>query len=503
MTDSGFLDWLYEDSGDRYVQRRLESQLQDAYTFQAAESDRLRAQMQRVQGSLEQRLDRLTKAFYAFVELSDLRSELAVFEDEATVRHAAQRLLRSLLRLGASSGPESPALPADLPRCPRYWLRPAVASVAASLAGDEHTAVAALAEAQELDPVRAAVFRAASLAVAGQPALAAPLLHDAIQQPGERVTYAQRALWRACAHGVYGDPGTELIREWLAGYVRGLDGVAASAEETRWSTEASGTFAVSGLPAQLRHGLPHQLSRQDALMSPLIAARELSALASWVREAVTGEPAGPAAATVPGSAATAPGPEPAAVLGAVALALTEEGSPDEIALARRARELREIIDDRKSATTRPSWDAAENSTLSLLRADAFGKDLPLRRMAIDAGAAWITTLADSLMKSAAVPPPDQLDITVDGHAVQLNASGQASVKAAYAEIARENAPQNISDKLFGKKHAAEEISWRQERLASGANEAATAFAGRVAELRAAVHQAAADHENITAALSRG
>lgn len=496
MTDSGFLDWLYEDSGDRYVQRRLESQLQDAYTYQAAESDRLRAQMERVQGSLEQRLDRLTKAFYAFVELSDLRAELAVFEDEATVRHAAQRLLRALLRQAASSGAEPPARPADLPRCPRYWLRPAVASVAASLAGDEHAAAAALAEAQELDPVRAAVFRTASLAVAGQPALAAPLLHDAIQQPGERVTYAQRALWRACAHGVYGDAGTELIREWLAGYVRGLDSGAASAEETRWSTEASGTFAVSGLPAQLSHGLPHQLSRQDALISPLIAARELSALASWVREAVTGEPADPAAAT-------APGPDPAAVLGAVALALTEEGSPDEIALARRARELREIIDDRKSATTRPSWDAAENSTLSLLRADAFGKDLPLRKMAVHAGAAWITTLADSLVKSAAVPPPDQLDITVDGHPVQLNASGQASVKAAYAEIEQENAPQNISDKLFGKKHAAEEISWRQERLASGANEAATAFAGRVAELRAAVQQATADHEDLTAALSRG
>jgi hypothetical protein len=492
MTDSGFLDWLYEDSGDRRVRERLESQLQDAYSYQAQQSRSLQSQISQVQGSLEQRLNRLTKAFYAFVELSDLRAEMAVFEDEATVRHAAQRLLRSLLRPDAAAGAAPRALPAELPPCPRYWLRPAVASVSASLAGDERAAAAALTEAQELDPARAAVFRVASLTVSGQPALAAPLLRDAIQQPGDKVTYAQRALWRACAHGVYGDAGTELIREWLAGYVRGLSDSAASAEEARWATEASGTFAVSGLPGQLRHGLPHILSRQDALVSPLVAARELGALASWVREAVTGEPADPATAT---AAST----DPVAVLGAVALALTEEGSQDEIALARRARELREIIDDRKTAT-RPSWDAEENSTLSLLRADAFGPDLPLRRLAIDAGAAWITTLASGLAKSAAAPPPDQLDITVDGHAVQLNASGQASLKAAYAEIEQENAPQNISDKLFGKKHAAEEISWRQERLASGANEAAAAFAGRIAELRAAAQQATADHEAITAAL---
>lgn len=33
MTDSSFLDWLYEDSGDRHVQRRLESELQDAYSY--------------------------------------------------------------------------------------------------------------------------------------------------------------------------------------------------------------------------------------------------------------------------------------------------------------------------------------------------------------------------------------------------------------------------------------------------------------------------------------
>ena len=515
MSQGDFLDWLNEDYGDRYVQRKLESELQDAYAFQARESSAIRSQVAQLTGSLEQRLDRLAKAFYAFVELSDLRADMAVFEDEASVRHAALRLLRALLRRSADPGAELqiPALPAGLPRCRGYWLRPAVGSVAASAAGDERAAAAALAEAQELDPVRTAVFRSASLAVAGQAALALPLLPAALQQPGAQVTYAQRALWRACAHGVYGDPGAGLIREWLAGNVRGLDDEAGVAEGSRWGTAAWQAFKVAELPGQLRRGLPHALSQHDELVSPLVAARELSALASWVREAVTGEPAAPAPAGPTGTDIAGTGGAgtggagaeeaadfPVTELGAVAAALTEEGSKDEVTLARRARQLREIIDDKKAAA-RPSWDAPQDATLELLRADAFGTDLRLRKLALAAGAHWITTLADGLVKSATVTPPDQLEITVDGHAVRLTAAGQASLAAAYAEIEQENAPQTISDKLFGKKHAAEETAREQGWLASGANQAAATFAARVAELRAAARQAPADHEAITSALS--
>jgi hypothetical protein len=285
MSQDDFLDWLNEDYGDRYVQRKLEAELQDAYAFQARESTAIRSQVAQLTGSIEQRLDRLTKAFYAFVELSDLRAEMAVFEDEASVRHAALRLLRSLLRRATDLDVELqlPPLPAGLPRCRGYWLRPAVGSVAASVAGDERAAAAALAEAQELDPVRAAVFRAASLAVAGQPALAFPLVPAALQQPGEQVTYAQRALWRACAHGVYGDMGADLIRQWLTGHVDGLDAGAAAAEGSQWGTAAWQAFKVAELPGQLRRGLSHALSQHDELVSPLVAAKELRALASWVR----------------------------------------------------------------------------------------------------------------------------------------------------------------------------------------------------------------------------
>jgi hypothetical protein len=96
--------------------------------------------------------------------------------------------------------------------------------------------------------------------------------------------------------------------------------------------------------------------------------------------------------------------------------------------------------------------------------------------------------------------PDTLTITVDGHDVEVSATGQASLRKAYAEIEQENAPQGIGDRLFGKKHAEEEIARERGWLDSRAGEAAAAFAARVAELRAAARQAA-DHEMITAALS--
>ena len=294
MAQGDFLDWLNEDYGDRRVQRKLETELQDAYAYQARESSAIRSQMTQLTGSIEQRLDRLAKAFYAFVELSDLRAEMAVFEEEASVRHAALRLLRSLLRRATYPGAQLqlPPLPADLPRCRGYWLRPAVESVGEWLAGDKRAAAAALAEAQELDPVRTAVFRATSLAVAGQAELALPLLPAALQEPGEQVTYAQRPC------------GTRAPMAFTATRIRLGQRVARRAcrrpgrggrdgRGGQWGSAAREAFKVAELPAQLRRGLSHALSAHDELVSPLVAAKELSALAAWVREAATGEPGDP------------------------------------------------------------------------------------------------------------------------------------------------------------------------------------------------------------------
>jgi hypothetical protein len=121
------------------------------------------------------------------------------------------------------------------------------------------------------------VFLVAALALAGQAPRALPLLPAALQRPGEQVTYAQRALWRACAHGVYGETGTALIREWLTGPVRALDAEAAATEGSRWASAAAQTFKVKELAGQLGRELSFGLAGHDKLTGPLIAARELAA----------------------------------------------------------------------------------------------------------------------------------------------------------------------------------------------------------------------------------
>ena len=222
MSQDSFLDWWGEDYGDRRVRRKLEGELQDMAAAATARQGALQSQLTRLQGTLEQRLEKLSAAFYAFVELSDVRAELAEFEDEITVRHAAMRVLRALRRRAAdgSGAAGLPGLPADLPACPGYWLRPATESLAAALGGDDPAAAAALAEARGLDPVRTAVFLSAALALAGQAARAGELLPAALQQAGDTVTYAQRVLWEACAHGALGDAGPQAAGRWVGGSFR-------------------------------------------------------------------------------------------------------------------------------------------------------------------------------------------------------------------------------------------------------------------------------------------
>jgi len=59
-----------------------------------------------------------------------------------------------------------------------------------------------------------------------------------------------------------------------------------------------------------------------------------------------------------------------------------------------------------------------------------------------------------------------------------------------------------ADKLFGKKHASEEIARAKEWVSTVANEAAAALVARGAGLRAAAQQAATDPDAIMAALRR-
>jgi hypothetical protein len=517
MGQSDFADWWYEDYGDRRMQRKLEQELETAYVYQARAASALRSQMAQVSGTLEQRIDRLAKAFDAFVELSDIRSELAVFEDEISLRNAAKRLLRTLARDGADPS----VLPRELPRCPGYWLQPALGSLVAAIAGDDAAAAEGLIGAQELDATRAAVFLVASYALAGQAHRAAPLLPAALGSPGEEVTYAQRALWRACAHDALGEPGQAAIRDWVTRFVGGLGEAVITAQQASWTAEADralGAAAITesvtrALPAVLGGRMQRPTTAHAPLVYPLASARKLAALRVLVEEARTGEQAVPAGqrpaergTAERGPAGPAPaGPGPAEpptllpVLGALAASLAEEGSPEEIALRQRERELRKVIDTR-ATTVRPSWDDREGKALDLLKADAFGADLKLRRLALVAGADWTNRTASRYAEGAREAIPDEFQVNLGRHRITVTTAGGVNLGNANAEIEEYIEAEAGAGKLFHRKQVAEDVAREQEQLARQARQAADDLAARAAETAAGARQAAADRDAVAAAL---
>src|SRR5262245_17981564 len=140
MSDGeAFVDWLIADSWQDYRQQRAIRELGSELTSlssslsaQRSESGRLRSELAKLQGSLEERVSRLTRAFDAFVELSDLRMTLALFDPPALVRHRTRQIL---------ADPLSAAVLDDLVEVPGYWLGPAVRAYVAALRGDEAEAV--------------------------------------------------------------------------------------------------------------------------------------------------------------------------------------------------------------------------------------------------------------------------------------------------------------------------------------------------------------------------
>jgi hypothetical protein len=154
----------------------------------------LKAQLASVTGSLEERITRLSRAFDAFVELSDVRAVLAMFTDTALVRYHARALVTSLVESTDAPG-------ASPPDVPGYWLSAAVRVARARYAGDEPVA-ADLTEALRLDDVRTGTFLALLAALApgagSTPGADEETLAEALGRfsADGPITGAQRLLWR-------------------------------------------------------------------------------------------------------------------------------------------------------------------------------------------------------------------------------------------------------------------------------------------------------------------
>lgn len=355
-----------------------------------ASQNRLKAELSKMSGSLEQRLNRLSAAFDAFVEISDLRVTLGLFDNHGRVRHQAKQLL-------AGGGL------AEVSDVDGYWLAPALSSLRGVADGVVDVEELALAAAR--DPLRAAVWHVLMTSVAGgRGSVPATTLDTALPAlPAETPSY-QRAVWLLAADGFFGEAGGEVARRRAADFVRSL-----STEDRAAALSALREVAV---PKAVVH-VAKELDGGGGLMELLQASERLTVLRAWVTDAVDGYTGEPATEVDP--------------LAKRSLELLiDEGSPVELPLLARERELRAVIEGKTTASA--TWDSPAGATVELLRTAASSAEQPNRRaLAVRSQAPLLLDMAESFANAAQGTVPDSLSVRTRYGQVTITPDGPERV----------------------------------------------------------------------------
>ncbi|GAA4204563.1 hypothetical protein [Actinocatenispora rupis] len=379
-----FAWWLGD--GDWYDRRQkaqieeLNSAVDGAYR----QSSQLRSRLARIEGDLQSKVNRIAAAFDAFVELSDVRAELAVYTDPAIVRHQVRLLLAAVTGGG-------PVDPPELPEVGGYWLVPAARALYAQLVDDHAAAAKHTEQATELDAGHAKYFLTAALRLAGPVDLSAVQLAGLLPTEGRPVTYAARALWRATAAGAFGRPGQALLATSLESAL-GQPGVDNPIDP--WLAAITGSAGVTSV-------------------RPAAAATTLGSL----RQRLT--PAEPPA-DVPADDGDDPVLTP---LRDLLRALVDEGHAPERPLLRKAEQLRSVVESGLPRPEFQSWDAAVGSVADLVRGDIFGTDTPgTRPVAVRAAAPWLSACVETIAGHLSAPP-ESVSVRVRGRDIRVTADG--------------------------------------------------------------------------------
>ncbi|HLU97943.1 MAG TPA: hypothetical protein VKZ89_13980 [Thermobifida alba] len=414
MSDADrFLD-LFQDFWDvrqNHRIRTLENSLDLAVWSQHTRTRRLHSELRHVKGTLEQRLDRLTASFDAFVELGDLRTLLVPFAPYALVRHQVHRLLAD----GAAARPRLDDAPAD------YWLTPAARGLFAALDGSVDSALRHFGIAARLDPVRAGVFAVLATATAGNrpaPDRAAPFaerfLPDLLQAPSTEIRRHERALWLTAAGGLLGAEAHDLVRRHLA---------AALDRYPEAERSAPVMSLLPPSPDQARSDLVNL----GEVPARLDAAHRLCAL----RAALDRSPAAEAA------------PEVDSFVTAALDLLVAEGCAEEAPLVRRAEQLRRVLEssgEQSLDTEPPLWDETVGDLRELLAADVVAAEgaSARGRFALGVCAPQVLAAAEDLAGKARRPLVDETSVSYRGARVVLTSRGadQDSLAAAEQRLER-------------------------------------------------------------------
>ena len=199
---SGF-DWWFRNR-DYVLRERLAEVQTEAYAASARSNARLSSKLSRLQGSLEGRLNALSAAFDAYVELGDIREQLAAYGDSAAIR-------RESLAAIAALGDGRPAKPVD-DRGSNSWLPTATNALIARVSGapDEGAEAAA----RQQDP-SAELFLIEGAGVLGHGPEVAARVPAVLPSDGSRFDAHQQVIWQGAVDGVFGSGLLALLlQDW-------------------------------------------------------------------------------------------------------------------------------------------------------------------------------------------------------------------------------------------------------------------------------------------------
>lgn len=433
---------------------------------------------------LERRVVFLTRAFEAFVELSDVRAELARYVPAAAARAAVHAFIRGLISDEGSISDRRSVPQPELADVPGYWLPRAASGLALLLRADP-AAEAHLTTARERDAERTALFLTLALRLAGAAELAEPHFAAALAPaPADgAVTIAARHLWCALADGHYGPAGRRTLINWLEELIGSI-----SAADLRAAVEArrgQGPVEFGPFPRPtFGPRVPRSAPIEAALKSAAAAATSLIRLERWYG-AEPDDPNSPAAA--PDVAACAP----------VVAMLIDEGSPDEAPLLRRAAELEGLARTKTAPPAAPSWDDAAGYGHDLVIADLLAADPELAARRDIARAALcrpVADLAETLFADACPQPPTEMTVSLEDDTLTLahDRSPDAEIERICAEIDRRAVEAGARG---NRKYAADQLRRAADRkaeysaLISSAGERLLDYRAQAAEIRAAAQTA--------------
>lgn len=365
---------------------------------------RLKSELSKVRGSLEQRLDRLSSAFDAFVEISDVRMTLGLFDAQGRVRHQARQLL------------DKKPVDGEVSDVDGYWLAPALNAMLVAVDGVVDIEAMELARAR--DRRRATVFHVlGTMVLGGRDSVTDEMLADALPALSGEVVLYQRAVWTLLADGFFGSAGWELARR------RGSDLLAAMSDEDRAGAVAE--LSTIATPAVTAVSVPRKLDGIGDVAESLKACEQLSAMVKWTSEALAGFTNEPELDVDP-------------MVRQTLELLVNEGSPVELPLLNRERELRAVIESNGQAgKASAAWDVAGGEPLPMLRDDVQDAEHAGRRaLAIRITAPHILAAGEKYAQIAQRPVPPQVQARTRHGVVTITATGAepASVEAAKARI---------------------------------------------------------------------